>query len=519
MAVLDPIKGRSAALRGRVPQLARGVALRRAIRTAPRPLVLILIVGAVQALAWDVAVPAFQGPDESAHYAYVQYLAETGKLPSVPRELRRQRGSLEEQDALNWLNLRPAIGNYLQTPAWSSADLKLWHQVERSMPRGSRVTGSGLNALAKNPPLYYAVMSIPYRLLVWLPVLKRVFLLRLFNALFYLATIALVWLIAGEVFGRVRWKQTLAAGVVALEPQLSFLGAIINADTLLVTLSTGFLLAVIRLVRRGPSVRRVLAASLLAAAAVLTHGRGLVTLPLLAVALVVTWIKYRPVALQTLKLAAASVATVGTGFLGYVLFGRGTGSGALYGGQVSELNSGRGFKLGQFLSTVYQFYLPPFPSIPKRIGPRSGYGYRQVYIESFYGSFGSQDTSLAPRLYNLLQTLSAFGLVALYTAVVVRARKLLRSWPVVVVLVAWWLGTVVFLHYVSYRAMLENGGQEPLIVGRYLLPIIPLFGLAIAFTAGALPRRGGQLLGAAILAAGVLLSLTSIGLTIARFYA
>jgi hypothetical protein len=115
--------------------------------------------------------------------------------------------------------------------------------------------------------------------------------------------------------------------------------------------------------------------------------------------------------------------------------------------------------------------------------------------------------------------LSALGLVGLYTAVVVRWRQLRRSWPVTVVMLALLLGTIALLHYVSYRALLENGGRQPLIVGRYLLPMIPLFGLAIAFTAGALPRRWGALMGAAILAVGVLLSLTAMGLTMARYYA
>ena len=89
----------------------------------------------------------------------------------------------------------------------------------------------------------------------------------------------------------------------------------------------------------------------------------------------------------------------------------------------------------------------------------------------------------------------------------------------VVVMLAMLLTTVVFLHYVSYRALLTNNGSDPLIVGRYLLPMVALFGLAIAFTLGALPRRLGPLLGALVLALGVLLSLGGIGITIVRFYA
>jgi hypothetical protein len=521
MAIASPL--RRLALERRRPRLVPPTALIARLRAVPRPLALILAVGILMSVAWDIAVPAFQGPDEGGHYDYIQYFAETGNLPRVPPPASAERGagSLELQAAMTYLNLRSTVRNFLQEPAWTGADLQLWHQVERSLPRGARSSGAEFNGLAKNPPLYYVVMSIPYRLLVWLPVLKRLFLMRLFNALFFLGTVALAWLIAGELFGRVRWKQTLMVGTVALEPQLSFLGSVINPDNLLIMLTSAFLLAAIRLVRRGPSLSRVLWATGLSAAAVLTHGRGLVTLPVLLVVLVVTWLKHRPAARESLAMAGASVATIGVAFAGYVLFGKGAGSKtALYGGQVTELTSSHhGFKLGQFLSTVYQFYLPPLPTIPKRLGPRSGYGYRQVYIESFYGTFGSDDTPFTQRLFDAIQVVSALGLGGLYTAVVVRWRQVRRSWPVVAVMLALLVVTVGFLHYVSYRALLENGGRQPLIVGRYLLPLIALFAAAITFTAGALPRRWGPLMGAVILSVGVLLSLSGIGITMVRYYA
>jgi hypothetical protein len=249
---------------------------------------------------------------------------------------------------------------------------------------------------------------------------------------------------------------------------------------------------------------------------VLTHGRGLVTLPVLAVALVAAWIRHRPALKDTLTRGATAVTTVGVAFVAYALFGRAAGSRSLYGGQVTELNSGGGFSLRQFLSSIYQFYFPRLRALRPRIGPE--YGYRQVFIESFYGVFGSLEVKFKDRFYDALQVLSALGLLGLNVAVVIRRRRLWESWPVVVVMVSLLLTSVLFLHYVSYRALLGNGGSDPLITGRYLLPIVSLFGLAIAFTVGALPRRLGPLAGATVLAVGVLLSLAGIGITMTRFY-
>ncbi len=496
------------------PSLARRA--QRSLRRVPLTLALLLAAGALQSIAWDIAQPAFQGPDEIAHFAYVQHLAETGSIPSASGT--KHSSSSEVQRALIQLNLASLLGNAAARPGWSSADLALWHQAERQLAPGSRANGAGPNSTAGNPPLYYAVMAIPYRLFIWLPLLKRLFVLRLFSALFFLATITFTWLIAGELFGRVRWKQAVAAGAVAVEPQLAFMSAVINSDSMLIAVTTAFLFAALRMVTRGPSLRRVLCAGALAAVAVLTHGRGLVTLPVLCVALGAAWIRHRPPARETLVRALAMAAPLGIAFaiLSSLSGGGGGVGGGLYGGQVHALNSGA-FNIPRFISTVYQFYLPPLTSLPPRLGP--AYGYRQVFIDTFYGTFGSLEVAFSPRTYDLLQLASALGLVGFYTSCVLRWRTLLRWWPVVVVMLSLLLTNMFFLHYVSYRALLTNGATDPIVVGRYLLPMVSLFGLAIAFTVGSLPRRAGRLMGAAILATGVLLALGGIGITAARFYA
>jgi 4-amino-4-deoxy-L-arabinose transferase-like glycosyltransferase len=495
-------------------RVASAGALRR-VRRVPRALALLLLVGALQSVAWAVALPAFQGPDESAHFGYLQHLAVTGNLPSPTRG--RSANSSEAEAALVKLNLKPLIGNLAAKPAWSSADLALWRSAEHSLPAGAASDGAGPNAIAKNPPLYYAVMAVPYRIIGWLPLLKRILLLRLFSALCYLATIALTWVIAADLFGRVRWKQALAAGAVALQPQLAFMSAVINADSLLIALTTGFLLAALRLAQRGPSTRRVLAASGLAAAACLTQGRGLVTLPVLLTALLASLIRHRAAAREALTAAAAAAGTLVAALGAYLLFGRSSsGGGGIYGGQAAYNVSVPSFNVRQFLSSIYQFYLPKLPSLQPRLGP--SYGYRQVFIETFYGTFGSLEVIFPARLYDALQVLTAVGLVGFYTACVARWRSLRRHWPSTLVMLALLLTTVVFMHYVSYVALLGNGRSDPLIVGRYLLPMVALFGLAIAFTASALPRRLGPLLGAAILALGVFVSLGGIGITMSRFY-
>jgi hypothetical protein len=239
----------------------------------------------------------------------------------------------------------------------------------------------------------------------------------------------------------------------------------------------------------------------------------------LLVALVVAWIVHKPSQRDAVASGAASAATVGVAFGAYALFGRASGSSALYGGQVSELNgsAGASFSVKQFLYSIYQFYFQKLAALRPRVGPEYGYG--QVFIRTFYAAFGSLEVQFKTATYHLVQYASDLGLFGLAAAVFARRRRLRESWPVVAVMLALLLTTLAFLHYTSYRALLTNGGTGPLIVGRYLLPMVSLFGLAIAFVAGSLPRRAGPLLGAAILGVGVLLSLSGLGITVTRFYA
>jgi hypothetical protein len=74
------------------------------------------------------------------------------------------------------------------------------------------------------------------------------------------------------------------------------------------------------------------------------------------------------------------------------------------------------------------------------------------------------------------------------------------------------------LHLVAYRAMLSSPG-DPIITGRYLLPLIGLLGLAVAIVGSVLPRMARAAYAGVVLAAGVAIQVVSLGLLLERFYA
>ena len=81
---------------------------------------------------------------------------------------------------------------------------------------------------------------------------------------------------------------------MALLPQLAFLSGTVNADNMLVAVWSVFAVAALRLVRRGPSLGRVLSVCALAALSGLTHGRGTAIVVPLFVTLLVALPRVRP---------------------------------------------------------------------------------------------------------------------------------------------------------------------------------------------------------------------------------
>jgi predicted membrane protein DUF2142 len=255
----------------------------------PWPLVVLLVVAGLQGLAWAVFTAPLNGPDEQAHAAYAQHLAETGDGPQ-----RGGRGgslSREYDRLVTELNLRAILGHKNAVPAFGATD-RVLRELD-ALPASARKDGHGPNSVAQNPPLYYAYAAVAYRLSPDGSTLGRLFAMRVATVALFVLTVLFTWLIAAEVF-RALWPRFVATALVALQPKLGFLAGVVNADSLLIMASTGFLLAAVRLVRRGPSVGRVAALAAFTATGPATHGRGFALLPAALFVLVLVAARARP---------------------------------------------------------------------------------------------------------------------------------------------------------------------------------------------------------------------------------
>ena len=479
----------------------------------PGPLLAILAAAAVQMCAWALTTAPLQGPDEIGHAAYVQQLAETGHGPNTG-----PRGgpiSSEQFQAQKWANLDPLVGVPDARPGWSAAEQAQFDAVARQLGGGARSDGTGPNAVATNPPLYYLYEAIPYWVTSGASFFTRLTAMRLASGLLYLSTLVFVWLLAGELFTGRRWLQVVATGVVAVQPKLTFMGSIVNTDILLTMLWTAFAYIAVRILRRGSSTGQLVWLAAVSAAAILTHGRGLAIVPTALIALLLLLVRERPPWRRGLAQAAIVVAGLLVGATLAIAWSSSTGGASSVGSQTG-IAATRAVDVGQFLSYVWQFYLPRLSFMSPMLGPP--FGYRQVFIDGFYGTFGSLEIGYPGALGDVLQYVTGAGLIGLLAAAVARRDAVRRHWHVVALLAGIVVSLLFVLHVAAYRS-LEAKPSDPLLTGRYLLPLVGLFGVGVAFVVGSLPRRVGAVLAGLLLAGGVLLELAGLGLSVSRFYA
>jgi 4-amino-4-deoxy-L-arabinose transferase-like glycosyltransferase len=482
------------------------------VRSAPRELVALLAVALIVALGWAIVLPPFQGPDEITHVNYVQQLAETGEGPAFDTG----KGSVSTEIAriTEALQFRSIIGIPTARPAQTQVEERLWDRLDDDLTDEQRKDGTGPSPLARNPQLYYGFEAVPYLALQRSNLLDRLMAMRVFNVLLFVGTVLLTWLLATELFGPARrLETTVATAVVALWPMLGFMGGVVNPDTALVTAYTLTTWLAVRMLRRGPTLGRVIALCLAGAAAMLVHGRGAPAAGIVLAALVVAFIR-TPAARRALvgwSAAGAVVAALPIA-ISRLALPSSTGGGGLYGG---EVYLGSKFNVTQLIGQTWQFYFDRLAFMSPRLGP--DYGYRQVFIERWVtGVFAGLEITYPTWVYDVAQYVVIGLLIALWTAVVVHRDRIARAWPYLVVLGMSVVGQLALLHTASYRAL--TGGPDPLITGRYLLPLTPLVAIALAWLVGVLPRRARGPAAGGLLATLLLLTLTGLGMAALRFH-
>ncbi|MFZ0039920.1 MAG: DUF2142 domain-containing protein [Solirubrobacteraceae bacterium] len=486
----------------------RGRRWPRSWAVAPAPLVALELAVAILGITWALLVPPFQAPDEISHFAYAQSLASRFALPGNPsRPLASSDQSLGDV-AVGASVL--AFHTASVRPNWNAGDFSRYLKQARQHP--SQSDGGGPNQQAVNPPLFYLYSDLAYWASGSYNLFGRLYAMRLWGVVLLLATVAAAWLLAGEVFGRRRLGQFTCAALSGLVPMETFMSTSINPDGLMVPLWTLALWLGSRLIRRGWRTADAVALCAVTAAAILTKATSYALLPAVLLALVLAW-RWRPVKDRVTWLAPAAVlATLAVPVLGWVVLDRALGRSAINSVGTPSGARAQPFSIPQFVSYLWEFYLPKLPLMGEiRVTP--GIAAYYVWLREGWAVFGWREVFLAGWVYKLLTVLTA-AVAAGAAALLIRlrgGRRLALLAFFALALVALLFG----LHLTEYRSLIA--GEGALLQGRYLLPVIGLFGLCVALIVLRIPERWRGMSAGAFVAGMLLLQVLSLA-TIAKVY-
>jgi hypothetical protein len=449
-----------------------------------------MLVAFLSAACWSFITPPFQVPDEPAHFAYAQQLAETGQLPSSSAE----QYSPEEMAVLQGLRQ----GDVKQSPQERSISSPAEQERLQSALAASlsRKSAGDAGVARSEPPLYYALETIPYALGAGGTLLDSLELMRLLSALMAGITALFVFLFVREALPGVRWAWTVGGLGVALVPLLGFMSGAVNPDSMLFAVSAALLYCLAHAFRCGLTSRSACTIGVVLAFGLLTKLNFIGLLPgavlglvLLARAAART---YGPNAYRWLAFALAIGAAPA---LLYVLVNAVSGHPTL--GVVSSgagLTRHHGSLLGE-IAYIWQLYLPRFPGMPHDF---PGYSTtRQIWFNGYVGLYGWFDTTFPAWVYDaaLLPT-GAIALLCARALVVGRAALWGRAGELLVY-AAICTGLMVLVGADSYLEFPETAAEYG--QARYLLPLLPLLGAVLALAARGAGRRWGPATGAVIL--------------------
>jgi hypothetical protein len=489
-----------------------GFDLRAALRRVPRAAWICALIALLNATAWSIITPPFQGKDEIDNYSYVEYLSATGKLPEKAHlsgeEPYSQKLTLVMQ-GLRYFQVR-------FTPFEHSLTTNAEQQVLREdVAKAPSLEGHGeAGRVATEPPGYYALETIPYALGGG-NILAQMQLMRLLSALMAAITALLMFYFLREVLPGTPWAATVGALCIALQPLFVSTSAIVSPDAMLITACTAVFLCMALAFRRGFSTSLAIAMGVVIAAGFASKvnfiGVALGVYVGLAVLAVRGFKARRWTGLRSPAIAG------GIGIAPSALY-------VLHNALTSSPTTGGSVQLGGLLSPgavlkelsySWQLFLPRLPGMTPYF--KGVFPLREIWFDRSVGFYGWMDTTFPTWVDNVALVLAVAVAALCGRELFVRRKALIARLPELAVYGAIVLGVLLMLGVSSYRCDLlehECSLGEP----RYLLPLLPLFGVGIVLAIRGAGRRWAPVVGITMVVLFLGHDLISQLQTIARYY-
>jgi len=451
------------------------------VRAVPAAAWVCAAVALLNAACWSLITPPLQGIDEPDHVAYVQELAETGQLPSAgaSNELSQEESVVYEDLHQGPMRFNP------QFPAMSSDAEQ--RQLDRDLAARSPPVGAvNAGTAASEPPLYYALETIPYVLGSSGNLLDRVQLMRLLSGLIAAVAVLLTFLFVRETLPGTPWAWTAGALAVALMPALGFVAGAVNPEVLLVAVSAALFYLLARAFRRGLTRHGALAIGGLAAVGFLAKLNFVGLAPGVLMGLSMLALRApRASRRSAVRAAAAAVLLACAPVALYVCANAVTGGPAL-GAAAAALQLVKG-PIPSEVSYIWQFYLPRLPGMwsyfPGILTTR------ELWFDGLIGRFGWDDVFFPAWAYSVALAPAA-AIACLGVRALVLERELLRPRVLEIATYAVMAAGLLLLVGANSFISQHTGAGGPYWQPRYLLPLLPLFAAGMALAARGAGRWG-----------------------------
>jgi 4-amino-4-deoxy-L-arabinose transferase-like glycosyltransferase len=467
--------------------------------------------------AWALITPAFNTPDEAAHFAYAQYFAETGhgaeRAPGA-----RPNFSTNEVEALNAINVDSQAELTDARPPWLGLEQRAWERFRPSAASGGNGGGYTV-AASSHTPAYYATLAPAYLVSRSGSTFTQLTVMRLVSALMGMVVVLCAFGVMRELLPG-RPLAAVAAGLlVAYHPMFGFISGAVNNDNGVNAGAALTLYLLVRGLRRGLTVPLALALGAAVVATPAMKETGYEIYPIAIVGLIgMIWRRHRlrDLAPYGTLIGTFLLARFGWKALQPLFYPTVSGhSGVNQGIVATEVVSLAEKMPGRFLVYLWELFLPQLSFMGRLFPP--GWPFREVYVVRGWAAFGWYAWIFPNWVYTVIvYAMGAAALLAIAAAIRHWQALRRRLFEVLVILML----PVCVLVAVEAAFFAPNGGGRTAYAeqGRYIFPAIAALAvIAVGATFG-VSRRWRAPLAVTMVIAMVALSYASQMLTLASAF-
>lgn len=251
-----------------------------------------LITIFLDGLLWTSIVPVWHAPDEAAHFANVQDIAETGQMH--PAKGDHSRELLMSERLLGTERMKMGRNKFTLHPEYrlqySSGVNGIYESEIRNFPRSWRTDFVKFES-TNYPPLYYLFGAAAYRLGYDSDIFTRVFLVRIVSILTLVVSAFFVFKAGELLFDNNKVIALALSTVVAFQPMMMFTSAGVTSDSLANFLFVVFLYLGLLIIKDGLTVGKIFWLAVVGGLGSQTKPQFILLLPFMAAFLLVDFLK------------------------------------------------------------------------------------------------------------------------------------------------------------------------------------------------------------------------------------